>query len=71
MVGIKGRDVENNTDYLPLRDRIRRGDTVFGTFVKLPSPEVIEILGLAGLDFAICNGQNWGCSLTQYRLMWV
>lgn len=58
MVGIKGRDVENNTDYLPLRDRIRRGDTVFGTFVKLPSPEVIEILGLAGLDFAIFDTEH-------------
>ena len=41
-----------------LRNRIKRGETVFGTFVKLPSPQVVEILGLAGLDFAIFDTEH-------------
>ena len=41
-----------------LRNRIRSGKTVFGTFMKLPSPQVVEILGLAGLDFAIFDTEH-------------
>jgi 2-keto-3-deoxy-L-rhamnonate aldolase RhmA len=37
-----------------LRDKIR-SRSVLGTFVKLGRREVIEILALAGLDFAICD----------------
>ncbi len=28
---------------------------VIGTFLKLPRPEVVEILGLSGLDFVVCD----------------
>lgn len=41
-----------------LRKRIQRGDIVFGTFMKLPSAQVVEILGLAGLDFAIFDTEH-------------
>lgn len=41
-----------------LRKRILRGDTVFGTFMKLPSAQIVEILGLAGLDFAIFDAEH-------------
>jgi 4-hydroxy-2-oxoheptanedioate aldolase len=41
-----------------LRSRIKSGDTVFGTFMKLPSPQIVEILGLAGLDFAIFDTEH-------------
>lgn len=41
-----------------LRERIKRGETVFGTFMKLPSPQVVEILGLAGWDFAIFDTEH-------------
>lgn len=41
-----------------LRRRIRAGETVIGTFVKTPAPQVIEILGLAGLDFAVVDQEH-------------
>mgnify|MGYP000931457293 CR=1 FL=1 len=41
-----------------LRKRIKSGETVFGTFMKLPSPQIVEILGLAGLDFAIFDTEH-------------
>lgn len=41
-----------------LRARIRVGDTVVGTFVKTPAPHVVEILGLAGLDFAVADQEH-------------
>lgn len=30
----------------------------FGTFLKLPRPEVVELLALAGLDFVICDMEH-------------
>ncbi|MRX49398.1 aldolase [Paracoccus sp. S-4012] len=40
------------------RARIRAGETVIGTFVKTPAPQVIEILGIAGLDFALVDQEH-------------
>jgi 2-keto-3-deoxy-L-rhamnonate aldolase RhmA len=31
---------------------------VIGTFLKLPRPEVVEVLALAGLDFVICDTEH-------------
>ena len=31
---------------------------MFGNFMKLPSPQAVEILGLAGLDFAIFDTEH-------------
>ena len=31
---------------------------IFGTFVKLPRPEVVEVLALAGYDFVVCDGEH-------------
>jgi 2-keto-3-deoxy-L-rhamnonate aldolase RhmA len=31
---------------------------VIGTFLKLPRPEVVEILGLSGIDFVICDMEH-------------
>ncbi|MGW1162659.1 HpcH/HpaI aldolase family protein [Streptomyces sp. NPDC002513] len=31
---------------------------VFGTFLKLPRPEVVDILALSGLDFLICDMEH-------------
>ena len=39
---------------MQLRDKIK-SRAVLGTFVKLGRREVVEILALAGLDFAICD----------------
>ena len=41
-----------------LRARIRVGEVVAGTFVKTPAPHVVEILGLAGLDFAVADMEH-------------
>jgi 2-keto-3-deoxy-L-rhamnonate aldolase RhmA len=35
-------------------DRLRAGPLI-GTFLKLPRPEIVELLGLAGLDFVVCD----------------
>lgn len=34
------------------------GQVHVGTFVKTPAPQVIEVLGLAGLDFAVLDGEH-------------
>ncbi|WP_241663493.1 HpcH/HpaI aldolase family protein [Paracoccus denitrificans] len=41
-----------------LKARINAGETVIGTFVKTPASHVIEILGLAGLDFAVPDQEH-------------
>ena len=42
----------------PLRDRIRAGERLIGTFVKTPAPHVVELLGLAGLDFIVVDQEH-------------
>ena len=42
----------------PLRDRVRRGDPVFGTIIPIPSAEVTEIAGLAGYDFLLLDMEH-------------
>ena len=41
-----------------LRSRLENGQTVFGPFMKLGSPEVVEIAGLAGFDFVILDTEH-------------
>jgi len=41
-----------------LRRRIKNGQTVFGPFIKLGCPEVVEIAGLAGFDFVILDTEH-------------
>jgi 4-hydroxy-2-oxoheptanedioate aldolase len=38
-----------------LRERLRRGERVIGTIVKLPSDEVVDVLAGAGLDFVMID----------------
>jgi 2-keto-3-deoxy-L-rhamnonate aldolase RhmA len=38
--------------------KMKRHGLRVGTFVKTPSPQVIEILGLAGLDFAVVDAEH-------------
>lgn len=46
-----------------LKQRLNEGDHVLGTFAFLSSPDVIEILGIAGFDFVIVDLEhvthNW------------
>lgn len=41
-----------------LRDRLRAGEALFGTFVKTPSHQVVELLCLAGLDFVVLDAEH-------------
>ncbi|MDQ6730733.1 MAG: aldolase/citrate lyase family protein [Actinomycetota bacterium] len=40
-----------------LRSRLQAGPVV-GTFVKLPRPEVVDVMALAGFDFVVCDYEH-------------
>ena len=42
----------------PVKDKIHRGEPVFGTILPLPSPEAAEIAGLAGYDCLLLDGEH-------------
>jgi 4-hydroxy-2-oxoheptanedioate aldolase len=39
----------------PVKSRIRAGEAMFGTICPLPSPEVVEIIGVAGYDCVLID----------------
>lgn len=39
----------------PLKEKLQAGQTIYGTFVSLPEPGVVEIIGAAGYDFALID----------------
>jgi 4-hydroxy-2-oxoheptanedioate aldolase len=41
-----------------LKDRLQKGEKLFGPFVNLCHPAVLEIAGLAGFDFAIIDTEH-------------
>lgn len=41
-----------------LKERIAAGHTLVGTFVSLPSPGLVELIGRAGLDFCILDTEH-------------
>ena len=41
-----------------IKDRIRNGNVVYGTWCLLPSPEVINVLAKAGLDFVLIDMEH-------------
>lgn len=48
-----------------LKKRLKNGEVVFGTFVKFPSPQMVELLGYAGLDFVILDMEHSLISFTE------
>lgn len=52
-----------------LRQRIHAGETLIGTFVKTPTPHVVEILGLAGLDFAVADQEHAPIGLAEMDML--
>ena len=44
-----------------LKEKLRRRETQVGTFVKLADPTAMEVLGLAGMDFAIVDTEHAPC----------
>ena len=41
-----------------IKDRLKNHETVFGTFYKLNSPIATEMLGWAGFDFIVVDGEH-------------
>jgi 4-hydroxy-2-oxoheptanedioate aldolase len=41
-----------------LRQKLTSADYVLGTFLNIPSPQVVEVLGLAGFDFVIIDREH-------------
>lgn len=44
-----------------LKEKLRRRETQVGTFVKQADPTAMEVLGLAGMDFAIVDTEHAPC----------
>ncbi|MBS7700627.1 MULTISPECIES: aldolase/citrate lyase family protein [unclassified Chelatococcus] len=46
-----------------LKEKLRNGEPVFGTFAFMASPDIVEIMGYAGFDFVIIDlehsPKNW------------
>ena len=41
-----------------LRSRLKNGDIIFGLFYKMNSPVATELIGLAGFDFIVIDGEH-------------
>jgi 4-hydroxy-2-oxoheptanedioate aldolase len=57
------------TTWAPLRAKIQAGETVFGTFVKLNAPAVVEIIGRSGFDFAVLDCEHASFTFGQVEEM--
>ncbi len=42
----------------PLKDQLRAGETSVGVFVPMPSPEVVEILAVAGFGWILLDAEH-------------
>lgn len=42
----------------PVKDKLRKGEVVIGVFIPMPSPDVVEIIALAGFDFALLDAEH-------------
>lgn len=51
------------------KNRIRSGELLIGTFIKTPTPHNIEILGQAGLDFAVIDQEHSPIDLAQMDIL--
>lgn len=47
-----------------LRRMLARGQAAFGPNLQIPSPDLVEIIGLAGFDFVMLDGEH-GAALTR------
>jgi 4-hydroxy-2-oxoheptanedioate aldolase len=42
----------------PVKEKLAAGETVFGCFIPLPSPEIVEMVALAGFDFVLIDNEH-------------
>lgn len=45
-------------EQLNLRQKLLAGETVMGPFLTMPSPDVVEMIAIAGFDFAIVDTEH-------------
>jgi 4-hydroxy-2-oxoheptanedioate aldolase len=46
-----------------LKSKLRPGGCVLGTFLEIPSPQLVELLGLAGFDFVVIDREHGAIGL--------
>lgn len=51
------------------RTRVRAGELLVGTFIKTPAPHNVELLGHAGLDFAVIDQEHAPMDLAQMDMI--
>jgi 4-hydroxy-2-oxoheptanedioate aldolase len=42
----------------PVKENLSSGGTAIGVFIPMPSPDIVEIIALAGFDFALLDGEH-------------
>ena len=42
----------------PVKDTLKAGGSALGVFVQMPSPEVVEVLAVAGFDFVMLDAEH-------------
>jgi 4-hydroxy-2-oxoheptanedioate aldolase len=52
---------------VPLRRRLRAGDKVYGAIVRLPNEDLVDMLGVAGLDFVLVDCEHGPADVTALR----
>lgn len=53
--------MQNN---ISLKEKVKKGEFVIGTWCEIPSPEVVNILAKAGLDFVIIDMEHGSMDFT-------
>lgn len=42
----------------PVKSKLKQGESVIGVFIPMPSPDVVEIIALAGFDFVLLDAEH-------------
>ena len=42
----------------PVKEKLKQGGTAIGIFIPIPSPDIVEIVALAGFDFALLDAEH-------------
>lgn len=43
---------------MSIKEKMKKGTSVIGPFIKIPSPEIMEIIGLSGFDYVIIDCEH-------------
>jgi 4-hydroxy-2-oxoheptanedioate aldolase len=53
----------------PLREKLGQGQVVYGAFCGIASPDIIEMLGYAGCDFVIIDGEHGAIGIETIQML--